>query len=113
MSVQDRLGAPNMNKDLDAALVHDFPKLYRQRGLSMRETCMCWGFSVGDGWEPLIRRLSEKLEPLGVEASQVKEKYGGLRFYLSGGSAEAEAFIDVAEAEADVTCERCGQPGTT
>ena len=83
----------------------------------MRETCMCWGFSCGDGWEPLIRRLSEKLEPLGVEVSQVKEKFGGLRFYLAG----TEAGVDMeavdravrdAEEEADVTCERCGQPGT-
>jgi hypothetical protein len=25
---------------------------------------MCWGFSHGDGWEPIIRRLAEKVEPI-------------------------------------------------
>jgi hypothetical protein len=52
-----------MREDLDKALVEDFPLLYTERSWSMRETCMCWGFP-GDGWEPLIRELSEKLEPL-------------------------------------------------
>jgi len=73
-----------MKPELDEALVRDFPGLYARRGTDMRETAMCWGFECGDGWEPLIRRLSEKLEPIGAVASQVKEKYGGLRFYIEG-----------------------------
>ena len=52
-----------MDKELDKKLVEDFPLLYADRGRSMRETCMCWGFPA-DGWEPLIRELSEKLEPI-------------------------------------------------
>jgi hypothetical protein len=55
---------------------------------------MCWGFEVPDAWEPTIRRLSEKLERLIAEepvdeegtrpkASQVKEKFGTLRFYMT------------------------------
>jgi len=50
-----------VKKELDEALCKDFPLLYRDRNASMRSTCMCWGFP-GDGWEPIIRELSEKLE---------------------------------------------------
>jgi len=77
-----------MKEELDKALVKDFPILYQQRYDDMRTTCMYWGFSCGDGWEPLIRRLSEKLEAWNnkhpdkaVVATQVKEKFGTLRFY--------------------------------
>lgn len=53
-----------MDKKLDEALCSDFPLLYRDRHASMQGTAMCWGFDVGDGWEPLIRDLSAQLEPL-------------------------------------------------
>lgn len=52
-----------------------------------------------------------------LEASQVKEKYGGLRFYLSGYPIQSEidakvtAYINFAEAMSYVTCEDCGAPG--
>lgn len=45
-------------------------------------------------------------------AVQVKEKFGGLRFYVHGGlSARQEELIETAEALAERTCEECGQPG--
>lgn len=110
-----------MSPDLDKKLCEDFPNLYRDRNASMRVTCMCWGFECGDGWEPLIRRLSEKLEAIIVAipepqraqycAAQVKEKFGTLRFYMAGTNEEIEAAIDEAEAESAVTCEVCGAPG--
>jgi hypothetical protein len=107
-----------MKKELDERLVADFPKLYRDRNANMKDTCMCWGFTCGDGWEPLIRRLSEKLEPLivgeasEVRAAQVKEKFGTLRFYIDGPQTiKMEGFVVVAEQESAVTCEVCGAPG--
>ncbi len=39
-----------MRQDLDAALVRDFPNLYRDRHGDTRDTRMCDGFSCGDGW---------------------------------------------------------------
>jgi hypothetical protein len=107
-----------MRDDLDEALVRDFPNLYRMRHGDMRDTCMCWGFP-GDGWEPLIRRLSEKLEAEILKqedtslfyADQVKEKFGGLRFYMSADTGAMDAAIREAEAEAWKTCECCGAPG--
>lgn len=53
-----------MDEKLDKKLCEDFPLLFADRRRSMQETCMCWGFSCGRGWEPIIRRLGEKLEPM-------------------------------------------------
>jgi hypothetical protein len=104
-----------MKPELDQALCRDFPKLYRDRHGDMTNTSMCWGFP-GDGWEPLIRRLSEKLEALigdsDARASQCKEKFGTLRFYMDGSTEEMEALIKLAENESAKTCEICGAPGT-
>ena len=114
-----------MNKELDDALCRDFPLLYVERNWTMQQTCMCWGFS-NDGWEPLTRRLSEKLEPMiqqwikdhpGEEGHhprcvQHKEKFGTLRFYMGGDvSDEMQDLVDKAEEESAVTCEDCGAPG--
>ena len=52
-----------MKEELDNKLVQDFPLLYRDRYGDMSSTCMVWGFP-GDGWEPLIRELSGKLEKM-------------------------------------------------
>lgn len=101
-----------MKPELDQGLVKDFPLLYADRFESSKVTCMCWGFECPNEWEPTIRRLSEKLEPL-IErylkenpadvcpprASQVKEKYGGLRFYMTTHIEEFEEPIEQAERE--------------
>lgn len=100
-----------MTPDKSASLVHDFPKLYVDYGGNPRQTAMAFGFECGDGWEPLIRRLSEVVEPLGVVATQVKEKFGTLRFYIRGGSDEAYKAIRAAEGESARTCEECGADG--
>ncbi len=51
-----------MNEELDKQLMRDFPTFFSQRGQPMWKTCMCWGFACGDGWEPLIRMVAEKVE---------------------------------------------------
>jgi len=110
-----------MSPDLDRKLCEDFPNLYRDRNAGPGESLMCFGFP-GDGWEPLIRRLSEKIEAIIValpedrrrhyRASQVKEKFGTLRFSMAATTAEIEAAIDEAEAGSAETCETCGAPGS-
>jgi hypothetical protein len=76
---------------------------------------------VRAGWIPLLDRLAEDLIALGWDRSldQVKEKFGGLRFYI--GTASPPLSRDVrdrihrritwAEAESLRTCEQCGAPG--
>lgn len=48
-----------------------------------------------------------------VVASQVKEKFGTLRFYHSGGDDAIAGMIRMAEEMSGTTCEECGKPGTT
>jgi len=47
-----------------------------------------------------------------VTATQVKEKFGSLRFYYSGGDEYIEGLVRMAEAMSYVMCEECGAPGT-
>lgn len=54
--------------------------------------------------------LAKAIEDLPV-IDQVKEKFGSLRFYVSGGSKEIDNYISFAEAMSHVTCEECGAPG--
>jgi hypothetical protein len=54
----------------------------------------------------------ENWEPCRPRASQVKEKFGGLRFYMTTGSEEMFDLIDKAEEESLRTCEVCGKTGS-
>ena len=67
--------------------------------------------SVGPGWGDILRRLYAKL-PKSTYVTQVKEKYGSLRFYIGSGSNRTFDLIDAAERESETTCEACGSPGT-
>jgi len=46
-----------------------------------------------------------------ITASQVKEKFGGLRFYTNGYTDVIGAMISIAESMSYRTCEVCGNPG--
>lgn len=79
-------------------------------------------FEFGDGWNDLIWELTDELSQYSfskhLKAVQIKEKYGGLRYYCSGfGELAPEEFkkaIDIIftyEAKANKICEQCGRPG--
>jgi len=46
-----------------------------------------------------------------VTADQVKEKFGTLRFYYTGGNEFVRGLVAMAESMSAVTCETCGKPG--
>jgi hypothetical protein len=46
-------------------------------------------------------------------ASQVKEKFGGLRFYVQAATDKHYQYISFAESMSYRTCEECGAPGKT
>jgi len=46
-----------------------------------------------------------------VVATQVKEKFGGLRFYYTGGDDYINGVVAMAELMSERTCEECGDPG--
>ena len=47
-----------------------------------------------------------------VTLDQVKEKFGTLRFYYTGGDDYIGGLVSMAESMSGVTCEECGKPGT-
>lgn len=68
---------------------------------------------VGDGWIDLIYTLHLQLEYLDPTYSlnQIKEKFGGLRFYFSGNQgvfAAMQVFAHKAENQSYKICESCG-----
>lgn len=80
------------------------------------------GFYVGDGWLPLIKQLCiditvelEKLpkeERIKFQVSQVKEKFGSLRFYADAVFyGPINDLISKAEKDSESICEICGAPG--
>jgi hypothetical protein len=70
-------------------------------------------FGVGTGWFPIIKDLIEDLIKLGwnKQLCQVKEKFGGLRFYINDGNNEIFKRITEAEKQSYETCEKCGEKG--
>jgi hypothetical protein len=107
----------------------------------VKETLMCWGFECGNGWYQILDSLCaniqhhidwshknhkwdleyneknlEEQRPVRevvpqVIAMQVKEKFGGLRFYYDGGDDNITGMVRMAESWAAHACEECGNPG--
>lgn len=88
-----------------------------------------YGLCVGDGWIPMINRLTDQLvsiiklhneetdDECVIELVQIKEKFGGLRYYYSIDS-EDTAFksqirdiVSVYEHASYFICEVCGAYG--
>lgn len=121
--VEPRKRRSEMNsEEFEQKLLKEFPNLYVDMYGDMRHTCMAWGVNVEAGWHDIIYDLSKKLEEIILampadqrkqfRASQVKEKYGTLRFYMTSETAEMSALINEAEAKSEVTCEFCGADGS-
>jgi len=68
---------------------------------------------VNKGWHPIIIELNEKIAAIhpDYKIHQVKEKFGGLRFYSNVMDAEVGKLISEAERKSFKTCEQCGEPG--
>lgn len=110
-----------MSPEKTKELCERFPELYRGRTKPLTASLMSFGFECADGWFGIISELSQRIDDLAKaagltgdgypEAMQVKEKFGGLRFYVGPATDEIFAAIDAAEARSLKTCETCGQPG--
>jgi len=104
-----------MNNKLQKQLYDKYPKIFAEKDLPMSQTCMCFGIETGDGWYWLIDKLCLMLQwdinnnkHSQITASQVKEKYGTLRFYTNGDDGKQRGMIDFAEYLSGYICERCG-----
>ncbi len=103
-----------MKKDLESKLFEKYPKIFK-KDESIDRNLMSFGFECGDGWYWLIDQLCSCLQhhvdyndyPQ-VEVAQVKEKFGGLRFYASGADDYLRGHIAFAESLSMSICETCG-----
>lgn len=68
--------------------------------------------SVGKGWGQLIDKLYNA-KPKNVEVTQVKEKFGHLRFYVGFAPEWYFDLIDYYEQQSAEICEICGKEGRT
>lgn len=117
-----------MRNELEQKLKERYPLVFRDlrnKDISARQSCMVFGIECGDGWFEVIDDLCSKIEPLiakmvdsGDEqsvlyghpcASQVKEKFAGLRFYMTWATQEIQDLINEAEDKSYKTCEGCGK----
>jgi hypothetical protein len=127
-----------MNEILERDLYLKYPKIFRMETSGSDQDNFC-SLDVSDGWYDLIselcsciqhhidwkncegkyeshkkHRTSEELEKSRVPqvvATQVKEKFAGLRFYYTGGDDEISGMITLAESFSARICETCGSPG--
>ena len=51
-----------MRDELEKKLFDAYPKIFRQKDLDMKQTCMFWGIECGDGWYTLIDVLCKDLQ---------------------------------------------------
>lgn len=100
-------------KERSEQLIERFPQLY----IHPR-----WGkiqFEINNGWFDLILNLSLEIEKcvnssenkIWPVAMQVKEKFGGLRFYVDNSDDDIDNIIAKYENLSIETCDVCGKTG--
>lgn len=123
-----------MNTELQNTLYEKYPQLFVNKDKTPMQSPMCFGIEVNDGWYDIISTVcwmikqhedsivwqtewKQKTEPeyqsdyFPVKFDQIKEKYGGLRVYFSGGDQYIEGLVSMAEAMSYHICDVCGNKG--
>lgn len=96
------------------AFVHKHFKSTRKINYISQPNPYNYRFGVGDGWYKLLKSLIIKIRENDkkhnhiTKVTQIKEKWGGLRFYVNGTSNENWDLIDFAESKSYTICEGCG-----
>jgi hypothetical protein len=106
-----------MNEKLELKLVAAFPSYFLDYKGDPTQTCMSWGCECGDGWYALIATLCSVVQSYykhntpdcaPFKFDQIKEKYGTLRIYYSGGDDTIYNFVQMTEYLSSTVCEECG-----
>jgi hypothetical protein len=123
-----------MDQELQNQLFEKYPNLFINKDKTPRESCMSFGIECNSGWFDIISSVcwmikqhedndrwqtefKQKTDPdykseyFPVKFDQIKEKYGGLRIYFSGGDDYVEGLVSMTEAISYKTCEVCGDKG--
>jgi len=126
-----------MDQELQNKLFDKYPNLYVNKDKGIQASCMAFGCEVGNGWYELLSSLCHRIKNheeniasrlkyheknntnpsasdscyIPVTFDQVKEKYGGLRVYFSGGDDYVFGAVSMAEEYSYKICEICGNAG--
>jgi hypothetical protein len=75
----------------------------------------CISFDVDAGWHSLLKDLLVFIAERNPDTRvhQVKEKFGGLRFYVGQTTEEIRAAINEVEKASFHICDTCGKPAIT
>jgi len=111
-----------MNEENTKKLMGDFPEFFKHTD-NMMESLMCFGFEYDDGWMDLTYKLCKDIKdyfiyidsrhkiPEYFYVVQCKEKFGGLRFYITTAPKQVFEIINKAEDKSYKICEICGKKG--
>ncbi len=113
-----------MNKENKEYMFKTYPKIFpKNMRKNANQGLMFFGFEHYDGWFNLINTFckcvqsyidnNKHLNIPQMIATQVKQKFGGLRFYYSGGNEKIHGMCRFLEYLSFTICEYCGKPGTT
>lgn len=104
----------NQYEEFEKRIVETYPKMFTEP---------YGGLAIGPGWWTIIESLCSQIQHhidwknkqsevvAQVTVNQIKEKFGGLRFYYSGGDDAIDGMVRMAESWAAYSCETCGTPG--
>lgn len=126
-----------MDQELQNKLYEKYPQFFVNKDKTPMESPMCFGIEVQNGWYEILsnvcwmirqhednkrwrkkyleendpEKLAAEPEYFPVKFDQIKEKYGGLRLYFTGGDDYVEGLVSMAEAISYYVCEICGNKG--
>jgi hypothetical protein len=119
-----------MDQVLQDELFKKYPDFFSNKDKSPMESCMSMGIECGNGWYDLINSICQIVESLNknikdrnrliagnnetiidFKFDQIKEKFGGLRAYYSGGNDYIRGLVTMVETMSYKTCEVCGNKG--
>ena len=106
-----------MSPELENKIITKYPKFFDYLKEYKGEMIlpMMFGIGFGDGWYWLLDNLMDSIQGYidgnrkpQVQAVQIKEKFGGLRFYTNGHDELVDGMIWLAEHMSYNICEHCG-----
>jgi hypothetical protein len=110
-----------MTDELEKKLIEKYPKMFVISESDITKPYPMFGIECGDGWYNLLDELCNSIqfhidhnmynvekESAQVVVEQIKEKFGGLRFYFRGGDDFIDGLVSFAESMSYKTCEFCG-----
>lgn len=124
-----------MDQSLQDNLFEKYPNLFSNKDKGIQVSSMAWGVDCDNGWYDLIasvcytiKKHEESIEAKkkyrqkqdenigeseysSVKFDQIKQKFGGLRIYFSGGDDYIHGVVSLAEEMSYKLCEVCGNKG--